>query len=176
MQRMKYPASLQPTTTETMTLPSGRSVAVPKVTPTFRLWRGDPVKKTYGKKAILDFGGRPAFAELAILWTLEKEGWQGFWVDTFGHHFFRTGYRGVGEAHKSLPQKPNSLPEAIWNLAKTRAGVWDVFCWQEDRVLFSESKRAGNDTIKPSQLRFAESALEIGLPLDSLLLVEWGTD
>lgn len=175
MQPMKYPASLQPTTTETMTLPSGRVVAFPKATPTFAKWSGDFGGKTYGHKTILDFNGRPAFAELAILWTLQTAGWQGFWTDTFGHHLFRTGYWD-GEAHKSLPQKPSSLPQEIWNLAKIRAGIWDVFCWQDDRVLFCESKRAKKDAIRENQLLFAESALNTGLPLDSLLFVEWTTD
>src|ERR1700692_3625265 len=97
MQPIKYPAALQPTTTETMTLPSGRSVSFPEATPTFRRWGGAPVEGTYGKKAILDFDGRPAFAELAILWTLEKAGWQGFWVDCY-RRAFRTGY---WNSHKS---------------------------------------------------------------------------
>jgi hypothetical protein len=90
MHPMKYPASLRPTTTETMTLPSGRVVAFPKATPTLLLWRGDPVE-TYGRKTVLDFNGRPAFAELAILWTLQNEGWQGVWVDSF-RRTFRTDY------------------------------------------------------------------------------------
>jgi len=173
MQPMKYPASLQPTTTETMTLPSGRSVSFPKTTPTFPLWRGDPVEDNYGGKDILDFDGRPAFAELAILWTLQNDGWQGVWVDSFCRAF-RTGYWN-SLPQKSLPQKPSSLPEEIWNLAKTPSGVWDVFCWQDDRVLFSESKKSTKDKIQPSQLRFAESALNVGLPLDSFLFVEWKT-
>jgi hypothetical protein len=175
MHAMNYPASLQPTKTETATLPSGRSVAFPKATPTFAKWPGEFGGKTYGRKTILDINGRPAFAELAILWTLQTAGWQGFWIDTFGHHLFRTGYWD-GEAHKSLSQKPSSLSQDIWDLAKIRVGVWDVFCWQDDRVLFCESKRAKKDVIRGSQIRFAELALNSGLLLDSLLFVEWTTD
>jgi hypothetical protein len=157
-----------------MTLPSGRSVAFPKATPTFPLWRGAPVNKTYGKKAVLDFNGRPAFAELAILWALQHEGWQGVWVDCF-RRAFRTGYWDSAP-EKSLPRKPSDIPEEIWNLAKIRSGVWDVFCWQDDRVLFAESKRGKRDRIQTSQLHFAESALNVGLPLDSFLFVEWKAD
>jgi hypothetical protein len=171
---MNYPASLQPTTTESLTLPSGRSVAFPKATPTFPLWSGAPVDKTYGKKAVLDFNGRPVFAELAILWTLQNEGWHGVWVDSF-RRAFRTGYWN-SEAQKSLPERPSDIPSEIWNLAKIRSGVWDVFCWRDARVLFCESKRGKRDRIRPSQRIFAESALNIGLPLDSFLFVEWKTD
>ena len=172
---MKYPASLQPTTTETLTLPSsGKTVSVPKATPTFPSWRGEPVDDDFNGKPILDFAGRPAFAELAILWTLEKDGWQGFWVDSYRHKF-RTGY-WKSLPQETLPQRPSSLREEFWNLAKTPSGVWDVFCWRDDRILFAESKWAGHDRFNVNQRRFAESALNIGLPLDSLLVVEWKTD
>jgi hypothetical protein len=179
MQPMKYPVSLQPTTTEILTLPLRGSVSLPKATPTFQKWRGDPVEDNFGGKTILDFEGRPAFAELYILWTLQKDGWQGVWVDSY-RHLFRTGYWD-SEPQQSLPERPNSVPEEIWNLAKIRSGVWDVFCWRGERVLFAESKRAKSkgvrkDDIQQSQIDFAESALNIGLPLDSLLLVEWNTD
>jgi streptogramin lyase len=171
---MNYPASLQPTTTESMTLPSGRIVAFPKATPTFTQWLGRPVGETYGKKAILDFHGRPAFAELVILWTLQKDDWQGVWVDSF-RRAFRTGYWNSAP-QKSLPLKPSSIPDQVWNLAKIRSGVWDVFCWKDDRVLFAESKRGKRDRIRPSQRLFAEYALNIGVPPDSFLFVEWTTD
>lgn len=169
---MNYPVSLRPTTTESLTLPSGRIVAFPKATPTFTLWRGDPVE-SYGRKTVLDIDGRPAFAELAILWSLQNAGWQGVWVDSF-RHTFRTGYWNSAP-QKALPQKPGSLSDETWNLAKRRSGVWDVFCWRDDRVLFCESKKAGRDRIRPSQRLFAESALKIGVPLDSFLYVEWTT-
>ena len=122
MQPMKYPASLHPTTTETMTLPSsGLSTAVPKATPTFAKWQGKPVDDDYNGKPILDFDGSPAFAELVILRTLESAGWQGVWVDTYRSAFRTESWESVSQ--KSLPQKPSSLPQGIWDLAKIRAGV-----------------------------------------------------
>lgn len=155
-----------------MTLPSGRVVSFPQATPTFPKWLGRTVE-TYGRKTILDFEGRPAFAELVILWTLQNEGWQGVWVDSF-RRAFRTGYWN-SPPQRNLPPKPSSLVEKIWNLAKTPSGVWDVFCWRDDRVLFCESKRLGKDRVRASQLLFAETAMDIGVPLDSFLFVEWTT-
>jgi hypothetical protein len=174
MQPMKCPASLQPTTTESMTLWPDRVVAFPKATPTFTLWRGDPVEDNFGGKAILDFDGSPAFAELVILWTLQNESWQGVWVDSF-RRAYCTGYRN-SPPQKSLSEKPSSLSDGIWNLAKTPSGVWDVFFRQDDRVLFCESKKAGRDRNQECQRRFAETALNLGLPRDSFLFVEWTAD
>jgi hypothetical protein len=169
---MKYPASLQPTTTETLEFESGLSVLVPKATPMFSKWRGALIKDTYGKKTVLEFDGRPGFAELIILWTLQKEGWQGVWVD---RSVYRTGYWN-SSSQRALPRKPSSIPAEIWNLPETPSGVWDVFCWRRDRVVFAESKKSKKDKMRPSQLLFAESALKVGLPLDSLLIVDWKTD
>jgi hypothetical protein len=160
--------SLHPTTTETLALPSGRSVSVPKATPTFARWR-KPVKRLYGKR-MLDFEGRLSVAELNILGLLKHEGWDGVWVDTWRKLF----WTGLGdEPQRSLPERPSSIPEKIWDLAKIKAGVWDVFAWKGDRVLFCESKRSKHDSIQDSQREFADYVLDAGLPLESLMLVEW---
>ena len=95
-------------------------------------------------------------------------------MDTFGKTF-RTEFQ-KSLRREPLPQKPSSLPDEIWNLAKTPSGVWDVFCWRDDRVLFCELKRGKRDRVQPSQLVFAESAFNMGLALDSFLFVEWTTD
>lgn len=54
-----------------------------------------------------------------------------------------------------------------------RGGVWDVYCWNDERVLFVELKRGGRDRIRSSQRLFLETALNQKLPLDTFLIVEW---
>src|ERR1700735_4341635 len=71
----------------TLRLPSGDLIDVPRCTYSFTLWRGKPIADTYGKKPVLHFLGKPVFAELAILGTLRKAGWDGVWVDTFRRKF-----------------------------------------------------------------------------------------
>src|SRR5215467_2141126 len=88
---------------ERLMLPSGRIVDVPKATPSFSVWRGEQPANRYGKKPILDFEGRMAFAELAILWSLQKSGWSGVWVDTYRRKF-RADYWNA--APVELPQEP----------------------------------------------------------------------
>ena len=73
------PHPLAPTGIESFDLPSGRRVAVSKATPTFSKWTGTLVTDTFNGKAVFDAGGRPAFAELAILWSLRDRGWSGVW-------------------------------------------------------------------------------------------------
>jgi hypothetical protein len=56
---------------------------------------------------VLDFDGRMAFAELAILWSVEKSGWSGVWIDTYRKAFW-CGYWGSAPL-ASLPPGPQAL-------------------------------------------------------------------
>ena len=83
--------SLKPTTIETGWLPSGRLAEIAKTITTFPAWRGVKPADRYGRKPVLNFGGRMAFAELAILWSLQREGWDGVWIDSYRRKY-RRGY------------------------------------------------------------------------------------
>ena len=82
---MRLPAALRPTSTERITLPSGREIEIPKATPTFYPWpdHRPPLTETFGGKPVLSFGGRPMFAELVVLNMFLDAGWQGRWVETY---------------------------------------------------------------------------------------------
>ena len=159
------------TTFERLMLPSGRIVDVPKSTPSFSVWHGEQPADRYGKKPVVDFEGRMAFAELAILWTLQKAGWSGVWMDTLRPQF-HTDYWNASPV--PLPLKAKALVDHISTLrgGKNR-GMWDVFCWRDDEYLFVESKWKNHDRFKPVQLEWLEAALSAILPLSSFLIVEW---
>lgn len=169
---MNYPASLVPSAIEQFRLADGRTVGVPKATPTFRTWSGPPPGDTYGGKPVVDVEGRPTFAELAVLETFRRAQWDGVWIDTYRNRF-RAGYWGV-EPVTALPARPGALLERILAARGTgRSGTWDVYSWRGDDVLFAEAKRAGRDQIRPTQVTWLEAALRVGVRIDSLLVVEW---
>ena len=163
--------TLLATTFERLLLPSGRIVDVPKATPSFSVWRGEQPADRYGKKPILDFEGRMAFAELAILWTLQKSGWKGVWVDTYSRKF-RTDYWNAPTVEP--PQHAEALLDRI-SAARggKHRGTWDVLCWRDGEYLFAQSKWKNHDRFKPAQLDWFESALSVRLPLSCFLIVEW---
>ena len=82
-----YPESLIPDSLETLLLPSGNEVYLPRARPTFKQWTGEFKGDTYGNKPLVDMDGEPMFAELAILRHLQKDGWDGVWVDTFSRRY-----------------------------------------------------------------------------------------
>lgn len=168
---MKLPALLVPTTTQLLQLPSSGPVAVPKATPSFTAWAGSPLADTYNGKQVLDYEGRPAFAELAILWALNDAGWEGVWIDTYSRAY-RTGYWGTPSVEE-LPGAPSALLGRIREVAASRFGAWDVFCWRGPELLFAESKRAGRDTIRATQVRWLQAALDVGMSVEQFLVVEW---
>jgi hypothetical protein len=73
---VKYPALLVPTTKHLLRLES-LSMEVPKATPVITPWTGQQPDDTYNGKPVVDFEGRPARAELAVLWSLNSVGWDG---------------------------------------------------------------------------------------------------
>ena len=164
------PAILQATESEELILPSGRQVAVPKATPTFSLWTGVPPNDSYGRKAILEYNGRPAFAELIILWTLEEAGWDGMWIDSYRRKTRREYWHA--SPVPPLPEVLRSRLGLIRNRIGPWRGSWDVLAWKDNRFLFAESKRRSRDRLRQTQLAFLEAALDHE-PLDSFLLVEW---
>ena len=170
---MHYPEILTPTDTEVISLPSGREVQIPKTSPLFNIWSGESIGDRYGGKPLLSFNGQPAFAELVILGTLLSAGWQGVWVDTYRHKY-RTSYYPLNEI--VLPSGPQELLNRIYQRASSRNGCWDVFCWKEETYLFAESKRHRRDSIRDTQRKWLEAALEDGLPITSFLIVEWSMD
>jgi hypothetical protein len=168
---MKYPRRLGPSASQPFKLDDGRVVEVPKATPKFPAWKGPPPGDTFGGKAVLDFNGRPAFAELLILWSFLEFGWDGVWADSFRSRYLRGFWPAPVLAE--LPADQKALLERIVDHTPRKAKPWDVFCWSPDGVLFAEAKRHGKDSIRPGQTAFLGAALAAGLPISSFLLVEW---
>jgi hypothetical protein len=163
-----YPEAFRPLSRERVILPSSETVLVPKSTPRFPKWTsamGPKPVDSYNGKQFLNVGGEPKFAELAIRKIFADAGWNAVWVDAFGGFKCRVDYPdGVVE----LPDAYRAIPEALTRSAG-RGGCWDVFAWKgqgPDEVAFAESKRRGSDKLRLSQLRWLQTALEAGLPLE----------
>jgi len=167
----RYPKILKPTGYEPILVSPGHVINVPKVTPVFLPWCDNKILDNYNGKQVLNVGGEPAFAELAILWAMRAVGWEGVWIDTYGKKY-RTGYWGVTPLSK-LPPEQEQLLERIYTRAGSRSGAWDVYCWNDSNVLFAESKRAGRDKIRDSQRNWLAAAIGEGYPNEGFLVVEW---
>ena len=167
---MNYPQVLRPNASESVLLPSGQTILVPKAMARFAPWRRPVNVNTYGRKQLLEWMQRPAFAELVVLWTLEQAGWHGVWVDSY-----RSKYPvGLMEENPvDLPPSRKILLDSLRKKMGKRGGVWDVYCWNDERALFVELKRGGRDRIRSSQRLFLETALNQNLSLDTFPIVEW---
>jgi len=165
---MIYPRAFEAITSERILLSNGVSVSVPKATPLFKAWEGPPPGDTFGGKALLCHEGRPAFAELVILWSFIDVGWEGAWIDSFGGRRLKDYW--PDPVYQTVPKEQEAL---LQRLTGAGARPWDVYCWSGSAVVFAEAKRQKRDSIRSTQVTFLERALDAGLGLESFLIVEW---
>lgn len=159
----------------TVVLPSGTNVDLPVCHLTFSKWSGELPSFDFGNKPLIDYKGKCIFAELAILKLLQESGCEGVWVETYGGiHFLKdmpTGWK-LSSNNVTIPPDKEAILRKIWKAGKTTA-CFDVFAWKGNEILFCEGKHKGKDKITKAQTKFIEGALACGVPLKSLMIVEW---
>lgn len=137
---------------------------------------------TFGGKDLLLVDGRPQFAEVAILRLFQAAGWQGRWLETYGHGKLTPGLWNAWHPDGPRAQTHTPIEEAWVNerLAAiaaanggTYSGCWDVVAWKGEQLVFAESKRQRKDKIRGTQLRWLEAALKCGCSVEDFLVVEW---
>lgn len=137
---------------------------------------------TFGNKPLLQVDGRAQFAEVAILRLFEEAGWQGRWVETYAKPNMRPGFWRTWDPGGPNAQVHVPIPEAWVNDRLERiavangnsfSGCWDVVAWKDDRLVFAESKRAKQDALRSTQMRWRDAALQSGCNENDLVVVEW---
>jgi hypothetical protein len=144
------------------------TVAFARATPD-RL-RAGVLAATYTSKPLVSVGGDAMFGELAIVRTLERDGWEGVWVDTFhGRRFWRAmPHRGDPVA---LPPAARARYDVIVAANDDRAsGFFDVLAWRGGQFVYLEDKGAG-DRPNRNALRWMAAALDAGVTPGELWFV-----
>lgn len=135
----------------------------------FKPWGGKPIADTYGGKAVLDWRDEPVFAELAIVRTLQGEGFDAVWIDGYRNRFMQS----ISE-ERTLPEHAQALLDRVISFNDDhRQGCWDVLAWKDESYLFAEAKRKGKDHIRESQVRWLEAALQAGMDISNFRICEW---
>jgi hypothetical protein len=177
----KLPATLEPTGSVKLTLPSGATVSVGIATPTFQRWTGAPPANTFGGKPLVDTGGRPEFAELAILRCFERAGWVGRWLESYAArgnrpHSFLEWQDCKLRDQVEAPIADEGAVRLMERIARAAGGVsgwWDVLAWKNGRYVFAEAKQSRKDAIRENQKRWLETALQCGCVEEDFVVVEW---
>jgi hypothetical protein len=135
----------------------------------FDAWSGPPIHDTYDGKTVVNLHGEALFAELAILYLVENDGFEGVWVDTYRNRFLHS----MAQEGCTLPQWVEEKYEEIAAANGSKSGSGDVLAWRGDNVLFVECKRKGKDRIRSSQERWLAAAMKVGVGADSFVIYEW---
>lgn len=180
-----YPSLLRPTATESIQMGT-QILLIPKVELHLRKWQGAPIMDNFGGKPLVDFAGRPVFAELAVYELFRLSGWEARWIETYGAPAKKP--RCYTDWSPTLPSdararqlhQPIGTPHIVALLQRiaaenscTFAGCWDVLGWQGETQIFAECKRKGKDRLRTTQPRWVAAALRAGLLPENFLLVEW---
>ena len=132
-----FPSLLRPTTSEQVLI-NGRSWAIPKVELQLRQWEGISLTNTLNGKPLIDFGGRPVFAELCLYELVRLSGWQARWVKPYGAPAKapRLLTAWADDQLTAQHHKPISDPRVASLLQRiadvnggTYVGCWDIVGW-----------------------------------------------
>lgn len=175
-----------------ITLPAGRMIHdVAGVFMRFPRWTGEPFIDDFGKKsaALIELDGEHLFAELAVLRLLEKDGWNGRWVNTYSAGVevwkYLTEWKDLPRAEqRNRPiedAEPRQLLARIAGFNKPRRykGCWDTFAWRSSEFAFLECKRINaktKDVVSKEQEEWLRSALYVGdrrISENSFCVVQW---
>lgn len=175
-----WPPGLSPTDHLILPTPAG-TLAVPVCRPVLTPWTAPTDLWTFGHKALVDCNGQAGFAELAILRAFEAAGWEGRWVETYGHwrkpRFWVDWRPGKARDQQHVPIPHGWLTERLQQIADAKGGSHggcpDLVLWRGQRLLFVECKRRGKDRFRPTQLRWLQAALQCGVRMEEVVVVEW---
>ena len=132
----------------------------------------DPqLPKTYAIKPLVQLGGESLFGELAILRSLQKDGWDGVWVDTF-HRKLWQGLPDRSEPYNlsSAPTFVRATYDRIVSIRGKPGGFFDVMAWRGNELVFIEYKGKG-DRPNRNEAIWIDAALEAGINERQLLFV-----
>lgn len=98
---------------------------------------------------------------------LERAGWRGAWRKNWHGAAFWTDIEAVAD----VPEPVRAVFDSV--ASRAGSGAWDILAWKDGVILFIESKQYGSDRLTPNQLRWLETALEVGIPLTSFAVYEY---
>jgi hypothetical protein len=173
-----------------ITMPAGRMIHdVPAVFMRLPQWTGEPFVDDFGKKsgAMIELDGEHLFAELAILRLLEKDGWNGRWVNTTGAGKevwkFLTEWKDVPRDEQRNRPIEDSEPRqylariAGFNKPRRYKGCWDTYAWRNSEFAFVDCKRTSanaKELVTKEKEEWLRSALYVGgITEESFCFVQW---
>ena len=137
-------------------------------------WKGEPIKGPLNNKTLVEYHGKPFYAELVVLQMYRSKGWDGRWIQSFGKRQYLMDM-APNSQNVPLPEAKEAIIKKISaGIGKDWCGCWDLFLWNDkNETRFIELKKRKDDALKPNQIKWFRSALESGISLSDFLIVEW---
>lgn len=137
-------------------------------------------------KILVNFDGKPMFAELAIRQILDNNGFDARWVATPSrlpeNMLYLTDWVDKGKRFDdnqiTVPlnyecQREMEHIKQIRGDGQTYKGCWDIVAWKNQKIHFIETKHKGKDRPNKNQKSWYLAARKVNIPKENLLVVEW---
>ena len=140
------------------------------------------LRSTYLAKPVVTVGDEILFGELAILRYLEKDDWEGVWVDSFHSSKNQDVFWSAMPPEGKAPSFPSRVQERF-NEIKSKnngriSGFFDVFAWKnegqnyKDDYVFIEYKGRG-DSPNDNEDPWVDAATSAGVEPNQLFIVHY---
>ena len=139
--------------------------------------------QTYLSKPLVDADGEVLFGELAIFRHLQKDGWEGVWVDIHGRGRNKVVWSAMPPGGAAtLPEHAPDVYDRIVEMNGGKSSGFDVFAWKARNeghgaeafdYIFLEFKGKG-DSPNKNELRWIEAAINAGIKQEQLFIVTYG--
>ena len=126
------------------------------------------------KPIVLSITNKMTFPELAVVDILRHENWDAYWIDNF-HQKVWNKFPERGNSIK-LPKVIKRKMDKIKNHLNTHtySGCWDVVALKDNIMLFLECKGIpSNDKIRDSQIKWMTTSIQLGIPNEHFIIIEW---
>ncbi|AIF82309.1 hypothetical protein NTE_00227 [Candidatus Nitrososphaera evergladensis SR1] len=163
----------------------GLEVSVPATNIVFKRWKGKPIKDDMAGKPVVEYEGKPMFAELAIVKMAVRSGWSAFWQKAYpvrqsGPYYYSEWREDVPRKDQVTSSSLNSAYQEQVQASIARyngnsfRGCWEVIAWNKGRTLYMKSMQSKKDTIRDNQVRWFSASLSAGLRRkENFLVVNW---
>jgi hypothetical protein len=144
------------------------------------LWEGEDqpgLSRSWSIKPKFSVGGSRSCAELAVLYHLRDEGWQGIWVNAYNPPRLVSEWPPESGV-KTIDQTaaPPWAAEVFDDLRAANGGklggFFDVFAWREPGEVRFDEVKVSRDPIGLNQRKFVKLALDLHHHLDEFTIIK----
>ena len=145
-------------------------------THTLKFTKGTKVNPTlferHPEKPVIFSNGDNIWPEIAMLGNFRKQGYEGYWVDTFPQTVFWKSQREHA-SYEELPPGTQTVLEGVRKKNNGFSGCWDLVAWNKAGDMKYIELLGPGEVINQNQIDFMNNLVKSGTRRDAFLIIGW---